>query len=263
MYNRIKGYSLLELSVVIVMIGILVAGTAAGANLIKSAKLNRQILQFNEVRTVYSTFKTSYKSAPGDMRYAFSYWGTAMGCTNNYIGSDLTGCNGDGDGVMQGLGNIMEVILAWRHLFAAGLWNTDVTVPAGGNGIAKSGLSVPKASLGGATAIYFSSSVHDTTLRTAGILTVNYDSLQMGVDSPGATGYPTYSALSGVDTKNIDTKIDDGKPLTGKFFAFTAANNPSGAACLNGTGTGNITGATEYNLANASSLSCTMQIILN
>ncbi|MBY0407535.1 MAG: prepilin-type N-terminal cleavage/methylation domain-containing protein, partial [Rickettsiales bacterium] len=113
------GFTLLELSVVIVIIGLLVGGILVGRDLIKSAELRATVGQSDRYNTAVQTFKLKYNSIPGDMRRTeanafglFTLTGTATG-------------RGDGNGLVEGGGTgatvpIGETLVFWRHMYEAG-----------------------------------------------------------------------------------------------------------------------------------------------
>ena len=87
-----SGFTLVELSVVIVIIGLIVAGVVGGQSLVKSSKMNAQILDFNKFEVAYNAFKLEYDAIPGDMRNASSYWaGSTNGDGNGRITQDANG----------------------------------------------------------------------------------------------------------------------------------------------------------------------------
>ena len=65
--HRKTGFTLLELSVVLVIIGLLVGGVLVGRDLIKAAEIRAQISQIEEIKTAINTFKVKYGFIPGDM----------------------------------------------------------------------------------------------------------------------------------------------------------------------------------------------------
>lgn len=62
-----KGFSLVELSIVLVILGLLVGGVLAGKDLIRSAAVKSQISQFSEVAIAARAFKDKYFALPGDL----------------------------------------------------------------------------------------------------------------------------------------------------------------------------------------------------
>ena len=61
MKNNNKGFSLIELSIVLIIIGLLIAGVTGGASLIKSAELRSQISDLRNVQTSINAFYTIVK----------------------------------------------------------------------------------------------------------------------------------------------------------------------------------------------------------
>lgn len=65
MKNNNKGFSLIELSIVLIIMGLLVAGITGGASLIKTAQLRSVVTESNTYRTAYNTFYSQYNRVPG------------------------------------------------------------------------------------------------------------------------------------------------------------------------------------------------------
>lgn len=108
--KREKGFSLVEISIVIVIIGLITAGVTSAQSIIKSSKIQAQILDFQKYKVAYNSFKEQFNALPGDFKRASDYFGVAVpnGNGNNYI-----------DG---GLDNVMppsEVMLFFHHLSLA------------------------------------------------------------------------------------------------------------------------------------------------
>lgn len=61
-----RGFTLVELSIVLVIIGLLVGGILVGQNLIESAKLNAFVRQMQQIDAAASLFKDKFRSIPGD-----------------------------------------------------------------------------------------------------------------------------------------------------------------------------------------------------
>lgn len=72
-----SGFSLVELSIVLVILGLLTGGVLGGRALIRAAEL-RAITQEKEAFvTAVNTFRAKYNALPGDMRNATQFWGRA------------------------------------------------------------------------------------------------------------------------------------------------------------------------------------------
>jgi prepilin-type N-terminal cleavage/methylation domain-containing protein len=80
-----NGFSLVELSIVLVILGLLVGGVLSGQNLIRASELRKYITLQNQYRTAISAFRDKYFALPGDMTNATAFWSAkaAANCTNN------------------------------------------------------------------------------------------------------------------------------------------------------------------------------------
>ncbi len=89
-----RGFSLVELSIVIIIIGLLFVGVSAGSSLIQQAKLRTIMNEMKKIETAIKTFVVAYDYLPGDMPNAYNIWGDDCG-PNSLAGE---GCNGNGNG---------------------------------------------------------------------------------------------------------------------------------------------------------------------
>ncbi len=147
-----KGFSLIELSVVIVILSLLIGGVVTGATLIERAKLQNVLQEFRQLSFAVTNFKMQYNSLPGDMSNASSVLGTHSSCDgsgNGYIDAAASGND--------------EIVCAWVHLSAANLLtgglsgdypdfggNTPLFIAANAAGLPVLGVNVPKSKWTGA-----------------------------------------------------------------------------------------------------------------
>ena len=66
-------FTLIEISIVLVIIGLIVGGVLVGRDLIRSAELQTIITDKNKYITAVNTFRTKYNELPGDMKTATTY----------------------------------------------------------------------------------------------------------------------------------------------------------------------------------------------
>lgn len=115
-----KGFTLVELSIVLIIIGLLVTGVAGGTALIKQAESRRVISAIFEAQQAYNGFVGIYDAVPGDMVNASNIWPTC--------GASATACNGNGNGNIDYTFDAAtdERLKIFKHLELAGLLNVGV-----------------------------------------------------------------------------------------------------------------------------------------
>lgn len=121
-YNR--GFSLIELAVSVIIIGLLVGGIASGNKLIAQAEIRGFITQMDQLKSDYNAFRLEFNAIPGDMRDASVFF---AGCASGGVGN--ANCNGNGDGyITLCMGNAWdgdaigdEQVKFFRHLNLAGI----------------------------------------------------------------------------------------------------------------------------------------------
>src|SRR3954471_15989161 len=67
------GFTLIELSIVLVIIGLVVGGVLVGQDLIKAAQIRSAVSKIEKYNTAVHTFRTKYNALPGDIPNAASY----------------------------------------------------------------------------------------------------------------------------------------------------------------------------------------------
>jgi prepilin-type N-terminal cleavage/methylation domain-containing protein len=246
LYNA--GFTLVELSIVLVIIGLIVGGVLAGQQLIKAAQLRAQMTQMNQFSTAVGTFNTQFNSLPGD-------WSNNPATSGYQTRAYTTAGRGDQNGVLESVCQVAshpeyadgETFMFWRDLTDANLVNFSSTYVDSVCGTDTSATSMlPPANYKHANLV--------TVFGTGGI---NYYHIAVtpaasaagsfAAGSPAAsTGFTTF------DAQSLDAKLDDGLPNSGSIRAAGGAPNTaavSGAsgtagACVNSTPTPN-----QYNLA--------------
>src|ERR1700744_5463652 len=106
------GFTLIELSVVLVILGLAIGGVFAGTSLMRSSQVNSIMVDEQKYVAAVNNFKQRYNALPGDMANATTYWNSAAGnSSDNYTttcysstintNSPVT-CNGSGNGQIAG-----------------------------------------------------------------------------------------------------------------------------------------------------------------
>src|ERR1700744_2868548 len=93
-----QGFTLIELSIVLVIIGLIVGGILVGQDLIRAAETRAQISQIEKYNSAVNTFRGKFGALPGDM---------ALSVANQFgfaTGSSCDGTTGkrDGNGLLDG-----------------------------------------------------------------------------------------------------------------------------------------------------------------
>lgn len=154
-----KGFTLIELAVVIVIIGFIVAGVAAGSALIEQSRIRGVISEYQEYKLSYDSFKARYSAIPGDFNRAESYWPNgATGCV-----AAGGSCNGNGNGIVEY--NLGESVLAMRQMFMAGILQKSIAQPGAGGvttTTARLGVTYPASKVLPGVGLMVNSYVNDT-----------------------------------------------------------------------------------------------------
>lgn len=120
-----RGFTLIELAIVLVVIGLLLGGVLKGQELIESARARNIISQIDSIKAAYYAFLDKYRAAPGD------YPGTLAHANLSGITSAQVG--GNGDGVVRDTPQARESLLLWVHLshsnLIAGNFRSDSSLP--------------------------------------------------------------------------------------------------------------------------------------
>lgn len=230
-----SGFSLVELSIVLVILGLLVGGVLSGQSLIRAAELRAVSTEYNRYATAAQTFRDKYFSLPGDFTKATDFWGathpSAATCIVT-VGSGTQTCNGDGNGMVEttaiGATHYSEAFTFWQHLAQAGLVEGTYTgrVGAGGSGEATAE-NTPRSKFQQALWFAFNwNTIWSGTPQYDGVYRDNLFQLG-GYVSGGTPAAPLFRAE---DAWNIDTKMDDGRPAYGSVRVRFWGGNCTDAA---------------------------------
>ena len=236
-YKARLGFSLVELSIVLVILGLLVGGVLAGQSLIRSSQMRSITEDINRFRAATASFTDKYGFMPADFPKATMVWGELHADTATCQGTNTTTagtatCNGDGDGIVSKISNwnYTELMTYWQHLGNAGLLDGQYFklggATAGGcNGRPKGS---PKSKIGDNASYTFQYSWSDWVEAGWGVsalLTpINTNIYVVGTMPPGWASCHSVPSLGGVVSPDeaflTDTKFDDGKPATGMILNY-------------------------------------------
>ena len=260
-----QAFSLVELSIVLVILGLLVGGVLSGQSLIRAAELRSVTRDLARFSSAAYTFRDKYFAIPGDMNNATSFWGTDnVSCPN---GGGSTGtCNGDGNGqIGVNLSNVCENQEFWRQLALAGLVEGKYTPQTGAScfGAFIPGQDSVKLHINNGTAgiTYVGSITSNAAFPGNAIWIGNYQNMFfIGANGGSLNGMPGVVALlKPEELWNIDTKMDDGLPATGNVVSIYPGVYAPAASATTGCVTTNVSSTAAYSLGN-SSVVCSMAV---
>ena len=242
------GFTLVELSIVLVIIGLLVGGVMAGNSLLNQSKLQSAIANYTTYAAATAQFKQQYGGLPGDLLDATNYWGDdAAVCPDAAVTDGTPGtCNGDGNNIIYG--STVEALRAWQHLQLAKLITGTFT----GYPTAAIGGTLPASRIRGAG---WSFSYNTDVLGGADWYNQNLNNfLAFGSSCFGGT---YCGGITPSEAFWVDKKIDDGIPSTGRVITMKPSPSPYTPYCT----TSAVDASAAYNLSYASK-ACSLMMSL-
>jgi len=232
--NENKGFTLVELSIVIVIIGLIVSGIVGAQSLVRQAKVRSVITEYKTYKLAANAFKLEYDGLPGDFINASAYG---------------LGTSGDGSNLI--LGSSTEVYYAWQHLGNAELVQGQYSGADAGSPNYQIGVNLPPSGFGPNVTAVFSSIDLASTNCIATFSSPLYglhsliNVIAVGSNDVDSSGCPRYGFLRVSEAHGIDAKIDDGLPDSGIMFSANDYNtNVNGDRCVDNNTEG--TGGANY-----------------
>lgn len=209
-----SGFTLIEIAIVLVIIGLLLGGILKGQELINSARVKNLATDFRNIPLFIYGYQDKFRSLPGDDNAAVAHVGTPT----------ITPGVGNGNGVINGnwfsTTATDESVIFWQHVRLAGLAPGLTTIPT-----TLPGDYNPKNASGGIIGI------QSGTTTTAAAPIVGADGKAIG----GAYIICSTSIL-GKFVKQLDIQADDGNTAAGSMMAIpTTATLASGVTATNTT----------------------------
>lgn len=217
--NAQSGFTLVELAIVLVIIGLIIGGVLVGQDMIKGAEVRATAGQFEKYSSAVSTFRDKFGAVPGDMTSAKA---TQFGAPSPLI-TDRTGAAGqsDGNGLLEACNTNGRAIgcetgLFWVDLNFASLIDNGFSTAVGG--------TAPPAIVAGDIPKY----IPPARIGRGNYITVyatsGYNYFQLGGwGAQTATNWTLNPTITPQEAFNMDTKLDDGRPNTGATQARLAA----------------------------------------
>ncbi len=222
--HKQRGFTLIEIAIVLVIIGLLLGGVLKGQELITSARVRNLIAQQDGTKAAYFGFVDRFRSLPGDYAQAVANInGTAaFGNGNGQVEAAATPVNSS---------VATEDIAVWDHLSKSGFITGSY-----------------------AHAATYTAATAAVNPYTA-FLVMRFDSVYQGAAGASRHNLKTGQQVPADLLAEIDRKIDDGAPHTGSFrftVGIGAGTAPDVTKCLNAGATAwLLVGAIEANCAGA------------
>jgi len=215
--RRQSGFTLIEIAIVLVIIGLLLGGILKGQELINSARVKNLATDFRNVPLFIYGYQDKFRALPGDDPRA-----------DTNVGGTIATTNGNGNGVIDDAWNSEAVadesVLFWQHVRLAGLAPGPTTMPTANTG----NVYNPQNASGGFIGVQSGTTDIAKTPIT-------------GADGKAISGaYIICSTgILGKFVKQLDIQMDDGETDSGSMMAREADDDKA-------TATADIDDATTY-----------------
>ncbi|MHB1213439.1 MAG: prepilin-type N-terminal cleavage/methylation domain-containing protein [Thiobacillus sp.] len=194
--RRQSGFTLIEIAIVLVIIGLLLGGILKGQELINSARVKNLGTDFRNIPVFIYGYQDKYRALPGDDSAANTHiTGAAVASTNGTPG------NGVIEGYWDSTTATDESYLFWQHVRLAGL--------------------APGSTTAGAT---------DYPPQNAAGGRIGIQSAKPFTSMNSGTWFICSGGITGKFAKQLDSQLDDGVTNTGSMQAGTVNNATPGAA---------------------------------
>ena len=202
-----RGFTLIELAIVLVIIGLLLGGVLKGRELINSAKVKNMGNDLTSVASAIYAYQDKFKALPGD----------DSGVVNHVSGTLATTNGTAGNGIIQGEWDSTTVTdesaLIWQHLRLAGLLQGPTSTAATN---------------------YFPTNADGGRI---GVQSINGFT---EITSMSGSFVVCSNLVLGTFAKQLDIALDDGETSTGQLRAVVSGTPGAGVA------TSSIANATQY-----------------
>ncbi|MFN2644154.1 MAG: prepilin-type N-terminal cleavage/methylation domain-containing protein [Burkholderiales bacterium] len=196
MKQKAHGFTLVEIAIVLVIIGLLLGGILKGQEMITQAKIKNSIADFSGISAAYHGYQDRYRAIPGDDPSATGRWsGATISTTASEAG------NGKVQGKYNSTADTDESRIWWDHLRRAGF-------------VAGSGFNQPFNAFSGMIGVQTGDAAGATALGGfAGIIVCS-------------ANVPDKVAIA------LDTQMDDGTIDKGTVRGQKGGQNPDIAAAV-------------------------------
>lgn len=240
-HKQQEGFTLVELSIVLVIIGLIVSGVLVGQDLIKAAEIRSTVGQMESYDSAVNTFNSKFGGLPGDIANPEELpledgdWaGTAgLGDGNRLIEHDPGSCTA---GATEYTG---EPAMFWRHLSDAGILGAPIDGPDYSTAAVTADVldaHMVQADIGRNNRFHIGSDIGR-----------NYYAIG-GVSAVAGCTLTSADRLTPLEARQIDEKMDDSLPTSGIVQAVDDINDlsittpaaPATGVCVDNTDPNNL-----------------------
>ncbi len=240
-----QGFTLVELSIVLVIIGLLIGGVLVGRDLIYNARIKKVINELQQYQIAFNAFREKYDCIAGDCINATNFLGTdSNGCPSG--GGTAGVCNGNGNGLIETCFT-GEALNAWRHL-AKSNFITGNFLGSGGCASLVINNNIPGSAY--ASSIGFNLTTPNVGIGYPGATASWNVVIQLGAVSTTVFDQLWGAGLIAPDAQALDRKMDDGTAAGGIMYS-TNSYYPSAA-------NSNTTCLTAGNYSSSTTTGCTV-----
>lgn len=203
--SKQQGFTLIEIAIVLVIIGLLLGGVLKGQELITSARVRNIIASQDGVKAAYFGFLDRYRALPGDYPTA-SAQANIPGCG---------GCfGGNGDGRIVSDGTSSEAVHVWEHLSRAGF--------------------ITGSYVSGAAVVAAATTANTPSNPYGSLIHLEFDSVYQDTAPTARHNLKTGANIPSDILAEVDRKIDDGLATAGqvRYSAFGGAAGGSGTCFM-------------------------------
>jgi prepilin-type N-terminal cleavage/methylation domain-containing protein len=202
--RRIGGFTLIEVAIVLVILGLLVGAVLKGQELISAARVHNLIALQTGIKAAFLGFEDRYRALPGDYLFATQNVPAAAG-------------NGNGNGRVEAAGSPLETLLVWDHLSKAGLLNHGFSAVGA---VSHTSATSPANAYGAFLDLAYDNAYADLAVAPP----------------PSRHNLKTGGQLPVALLAEVDRKIDDGNAATGIFRGSAAFGAGGPDTCWNASG---------------------------
>ena len=270
--SKKSAFSLIELSIVLIVIGLWIAGITGGASLIKSSELRSVMGEARGYAVAVNAFYSQFNALPGDYNTAVGYAAAGDGDSTieYYAAASAAGSESSNAWVaLKAIGAVTDITTTSGPVTATTAPSFGATAPA--SKVKSSGWAFDYRAISYTTGSPFTS---ESASQNVVVLSGAIGTASLAVTSSTATAHVSLvnganvssAALLASDALSIDAKIDDGAATTGKvkglnpgLAAIPASSSTAVTNCYFGA-----SAPYAYNTSNSSkSCALTYQIDVN